>query len=67
MSVLDGGARKPPRGARWLTGKGNTYHVMQTGMQSWYNAAGVEASKRAEELTTSSAVSPEEARDETCE
>lgn len=67
MSALEGGARKTTRRDRWFTGKVNTYHVMQTGMQSWYNAAGVEASKRTEELTTSSAVSPEEAGDETCE
>jgi hypothetical protein len=67
MSALEGGARKTTRRDRWFTGKVNTYHVMRTGMQSWFDAAAVDASKRAEDLTTNSAASPEATSDDTCE
>jgi hypothetical protein len=68
ISALEGGARKTTRRDRWFTGKVNPYDVMMTGMQSWSDAAAVEASKRAEQLTTSSAASPSETTtDDNCE
>ncbi|KAE9370293.1 P-loop containing nucleoside triphosphate hydrolase protein [Stipitochalara longipes BDJ] len=69
LSALEGGTRTTTRRERWFTGKVNAYHVMRTGMQSWSAAAtaAMEALTRAEELTTSSAASPEETNDETCE
>jgi len=54
MSAREGGTRKTTRKDRWFTAKVNPYDVMRTGMQSWSDAAAVEASKRAEELATSS-------------
>ncbi len=65
MSAREGGTRNTTRKDRWFTAKINPYDVMKTGMQSWSDAAAVEASKRAEEqamssVATSSAASPEE-------
>ncbi len=54
MSAREGGTRKTTRKDRWFTAKVNPYDVMRTGMQSWSDAAAVEALKRAEEMATSS-------------
>jgi hypothetical protein len=67
MSALEGGTRKTTRRDRWFTGKVNTYYVMQTGMQSWLDAAAVETSKMVYELSTSSTASPEQPSSEPCE
>ena len=67
LSALEGGTRKTTRRERWFTGKVNAYHVMRTGLRSWSDAAALEVLTRAEELTASSAASPEESSDETCE
>jgi len=67
LSALEGGTRKTTRRERWFSGKVNPYHVMSTGLQSWSDAAALEVSMKADALTTSSAASPEETGDETCE